>query len=248
MENQIIQVETNLPSIKAPEAEVAFATACANALMNVIESKKKKVIINGQQYLEFEDWQTIARFYRCTVIVEWTKPLTAEAKFIGYEARAKVVNAEGREISAAEANCSITEVKWKNRDRFQLKSMAQTRACAKALRNVFSWVVVLKGLGTTPAEEMAEYEDFSKQHTNIVANNLSPVSGDGNHNSSASSSQPTQNGRASEKQVNYIKSLMEKKSVMEVDALGLVGSQASNIEDLTSVEASHLIEALNKAV
>ena len=37
---------------------------------------------------------------------------------------------------------------------FQLRSMAQTRACAKAFRNVLAWVVVLAGYKPTPAEEM----------------------------------------------------------------------------------------------
>ena len=37
---------------------------------------------------------------------------------------------------------------------FQLASMAQTRANAKVLRNVLSWVAVLAGYRPTPAEEM----------------------------------------------------------------------------------------------
>ena len=37
---------------------------------------------------------------------------------------------------------------------FQLRSMAQTRACAKALSNLFKWVVVLAGYKPTPADEM----------------------------------------------------------------------------------------------
>ena len=37
---------------------------------------------------------------------------------------------------------------------FQLRSMAQTRAAAKALRNALAWVVVLAGYKPTPAEEM----------------------------------------------------------------------------------------------
>jgi len=41
----------------------------------------------------------------------------------------------------------------------QIASMAQTRACAKALRNVLSWVVVLAGYKPTPAEEMVEEGD-----------------------------------------------------------------------------------------
>jgi hypothetical protein len=37
--------------------------------------------------------------------------------------------------------------------------MAQTRACAKALRNVFAWVVVLAGYAPTPAEDMTGTEE-----------------------------------------------------------------------------------------
>jgi hypothetical protein len=37
--------------------------------------------------------------------------------------------------------------------------MAQTRASAKALRNVFAGVVVLAGLAATPAEEMQDEHD-----------------------------------------------------------------------------------------
>ncbi len=38
---------------------------------------------------------------------------------------------------------------------FQLRSMAQTRACAKALRNVLGWVAVMAGYSATPAEELS---------------------------------------------------------------------------------------------
>jgi hypothetical protein len=43
---------------------------------------------------------------------------------------------------------------------FQLRSMAATRAEAKALKGVFSWVVVLAGYKPTPAEELTGHEDF----------------------------------------------------------------------------------------
>lgn len=137
-----------------PQLEIAFAKRAADALMSVIAQKPKKIMINGEQYLEFGDWQTIARFYALTVTVVWTKPLAVGDKFAGYEARAAVLSHDGRELSAAEASCTIQERNWKNRDRFQLKSMAQTRACAKAYRNVLGWVVELAGFKATPAEEL----------------------------------------------------------------------------------------------
>lgn len=141
-----------------PEKELAFGQKCATALMGVINKKPKKVIINGEQYLEFEDWQTIARFFNLTVGTDWTKRLEN-----GYEARAVVYDQNGTVIGSAESSCLRDEPKWntrktKNGDElvpeFQLRSMAQTRACAKALRNCLAWVAVLAGYKPTPAEEM----------------------------------------------------------------------------------------------
>ena len=104
-----------------------------------------------------------------------------DSQIIGYEAAADaVLVSSGQIISAGEAMCLNDEERWSTRPKyewqtneetgrrhrvligeervplFQLRSMAQTRACAKALRNVLSWVVVLAGYRPTPAEEMIE--------------------------------------------------------------------------------------------
>ena len=50
--------------------------------------------------------------------------------------------------------CMDDEKKWKDSPAFQIRSMAQTRAAAKCLRNVLAWVVVMAGYAPTPAEEM----------------------------------------------------------------------------------------------
>lgn len=136
-----------------PEQQLEFAQKASKALMKVVGSKKNKVIINGKQYLEYGDWQTLARFYGATVGVEWTRSIEKGTSIIGYEARA-VVYRGGEVISAAEAMCTKDERNWKNRDEFMLKSMAQTRASAKALRNAVGWVAELAGYSSTPAEEM----------------------------------------------------------------------------------------------
>ena len=138
----------SLPSI------LEEAKKAAKALGDVIAKKKKPVIINNEQYLEFEDWMTVARFYGITAKVVSTSFISyGEAQ--GFEARAvSILVATGEEISAAEAMCLNDEANWKGRPLFMLRSMAQTRACAKALRNVLAWVVVLAGYKPTPAEEM----------------------------------------------------------------------------------------------
>lgn len=139
---------------RPPDVVLQEATEAAKALKHVIDNKAKKVIFNGNVYLEFEDWQTVAKFYGATVKVSDTK-FVEYGEVKGFEARAVVINVStGMEISGAEAMCLNDEPNWKKKPLFQLKSMAQTRASAKALRNVFAWVVVLAGYKPTPAEEM----------------------------------------------------------------------------------------------
>lgn len=151
------QMSPSLPELtinRPPDEVLLEAHKAAAAIKLVIDSKKKKVVFNGEVYPEFEDWQTVARFYGATVKVRSTKYVEyGEAQ--GFEATADVllVNS-GQIISAAEAMCMNDEPNWMRKPLFQLRSMAQTRACAKALRNVFASVVVLAGYRPTPAEEM----------------------------------------------------------------------------------------------
>lgn len=142
-----------------PEKQLEFAQKAATALMKRVEGKQKKVIINGKQYLEFGDWQTLARFFGATVGTDWTQPLLDSAgKIVGFEARA-VVYQNGTVISSAEARCMRSEKRWSTADEYAVNSMAQTRASAKALRNAFGWVAELKGYSSTPAEEMPQQYD-----------------------------------------------------------------------------------------
>ena len=189
--------------VKDPERVLIEAKKAAEALIKVVSGKPKKVVINGEQYLEFEDWQTLGRFYGLTVKVDHTGPVVIEGAR-GWESHASVLNREGEVISGADSMCLNDEEKWSSKPKyeyqyilkdgtktsqdpppnmiswipnpnkpgksmpkkervklgdepvpsFQLRSMAQTRACAKAFRNVLAWVVVLAGYRPTPAEEM----------------------------------------------------------------------------------------------
>lgn len=150
-----------------PDQQLEFAMKAANTLMKAVSQKPKKVIIRGEQYLEYGDWQTLARFFGATAAVEWSKPLynivnneEQKGQVIGYEARA-IVKRNGVEVSSAEAMCMRAEKNWKDRDEFMLRSMAQTRASAKALRNAYGWVAELAGMKSTPAEEMGDMYDQS---------------------------------------------------------------------------------------
>lgn len=143
---------------RSPEIVIEEATRAAKALASVIESKPRKVVLNGKTYLQFEDWQTLGRFYGMTTIARTTRYVeygegATPAK--GFEASAEVLLVNTNQvISSAQAMCLDDEANWRGKPLYQLKSMAQTRACAKALRNVLAWVVVLAGYAATPAEEM----------------------------------------------------------------------------------------------
>jgi len=138
---------------RPPEQVLAEAKKAATALKDVVATKHKPVVFNGEQYLEFEDWQTVGRFYGVTAKIITTEFVDfGDAK--GFLAKAVAIRTDGMEVSAAEAMCLNDEGNWKSKPLFQLRSMAQTRACAKALRNVLAWVVVLAGYRPTPAEEM----------------------------------------------------------------------------------------------
>jgi hypothetical protein len=143
---------------RAPDQVLEEAARAAQALKQVIEAKPNKLIFNKKTYLQFEDWQTLGRFYGVTAVSRSTKYVEygeGEYAVRGFEATAEALLVGNNQvISCAEAMCLDDEQNWSRKPLFQLKSMAQTRACAKVLRNVLAWVVVLAGYAPTPAEEM----------------------------------------------------------------------------------------------
>ncbi len=159
-----------------PEAQIEMAIKASKALAKVIAQKKKPVIINGEQYLEFEDWQTLGQFDGVSVKTGDAEPVEIDG-VKGAKAKAYLINTRtGEIVGGAEAYCMRDEEKWGTRPKyeyqdnkrikvadepvpwFQLASMAQTRAGSKALRNKEAWIAVLAGYKPTPAEEMTGNE------------------------------------------------------------------------------------------
>lgn len=139
---------------EAPRDIIKDGWTAARQLQAIVSKRKDKVVISGKQYLLFEDWQTLGRFFRITAKIALTQEIRDEGKVIGFFARAVALR-DSEEISAADAECCFDEDNWKGKPRFQLRSMAQTRAAAKTLRNCLSWIAVLAGYPTATAEEVA---------------------------------------------------------------------------------------------
>lgn len=163
--------EQNHDIVKAPDIVIQEAQKASAKLVEIVDRKPKKVIINNEQYLEFEDWQTLGRFYGLFVKTGEVEPVILNG-IKGFKARAIVVNKEGLEVGSAESYCMRDEPNWKNKPSFQLASMAQTRAGAKALRNLLSWVAVLAGYKPTPAEEIIEIREELEKKNNSEEKNL----------------------------------------------------------------------------
>lgn len=177
MSEELMEVQSQgIIVMRDPSVVLAEAKKAATALMTVVSQKKKPVIMNGEQYLEFEDWQTVAQFYGLSAKIVSTKFVDLNGVH-GYEATAECIrNSDGMVLSSADAMCLNDEDKWSTRTKyewvdgkktkvgevpvplFQLRSMAQTRACAKVFRNKLAWVAVLAGFKPTPAEEITGQE------------------------------------------------------------------------------------------
>lgn len=168
-ENEItdLQVVHDAPLLQRdPEAEIEQATIAAKALKRVIDGRSDKVVIHGKTFLRYEDWQTVGQFYGYSVQTDDAQPCEIDG-IKGAKAKAILLDKQGNLAGGAEAYCMRDEVKWEKSPWFQLASMAQTRAGAKALRNRLAWVAVLAGYSGTPAEEMDGAEGHGEAKSDI---------------------------------------------------------------------------------
>lgn len=132
-----------------PSEVVQRATETANALAQVVKDKKLTTAISGRDHVRVEGWTLLGTMLGVFPVCVWTKKLED-----GWEARVEARTLRGDVVGAAEAQCLRAETNWKGRDDFALRSMAQTRATSKALRQPLGFVMTLAGFEATPAEEM----------------------------------------------------------------------------------------------
>lgn len=150
---------------KTPSGIVNEGIAMAKTLQTIVMQRKGGLVVNGKRYLQYEDWQTLARFFGLTVKTGNVEVVEINGRK-GVKAKAEVLNSVGALVGSAEAFCMDDEKKWTSKPFFQKASMAQTRAGAKALRNLLGWVAVLGGFAGTPAEEIdGEEEHKVKKYT-----------------------------------------------------------------------------------
>lgn len=143
-------VPSNLFGAENAVAVVEKAGAVASALKDVVRKQGLISKISGKEYPRCEAWTLLGTMLGIFPVLQWTRKLDD-----GWEARVEAKTRDGAIVGAAEAQCLRGEKNWSSRDDFALRSMAQTRATAKALRMPLGFVMTLAGYEATPAEEMA---------------------------------------------------------------------------------------------
>ena len=136
--------------------QITWAHEKAAQLRKVVDEQRLSVKIGPSEHLRVEAWQTIAKGYGCSASSEVTElHRDKDGKVIGVTARSKVIdNGSGIIVGGADSFCFADEEGKGDQSVAQLAGMAQTRSISRGLKQVFSWVVVLAGYDSTPAEEM----------------------------------------------------------------------------------------------
>ena len=124
------------------------ATDTAKPLADVIKRQKLFKTISGKNHIYVEGWTLLGSMLGVFPATVWTRKLDN-----GWEARVEARTRSGELVGAAEAMCTRAEAKWKSSDEYAIRSMAQTRATSKALRQPLGFVIQLAGFEPTPAEE-----------------------------------------------------------------------------------------------
>ena len=147
-----VRVDLGVIRADKPAELVKFATEAANALAKVIDSRKLYSNIQGKKFVKCEGWTTLAAMLGVTPheigVTEVDGAFTATVELRRLT--------DGQPVSRASAECGPDEATWKGRARYARRSMALTRATAKACRLAFSWIMALSGYEVTPAEEIPD--------------------------------------------------------------------------------------------
>jgi len=218
---------------ESPDEIITKVAETAHALANVIAKQKLSVSISGRKYVRVEGWTLLGTLCGVFPVLEWTRRLEN-----GWEARVEARTLSGATVGAAEAMCLRSERSWATRDDYALRSMAQTRATSKALRQPLGFVVSMAGFDATPYEEMPPPEATVVE---AAPRQVGPVQAP-----ASAASGPI----ATEKTANYVRALisqLDKAGTIAKDTLLEAIGEEYGTEDpreLTQAQASDLIERL----
>jgi hypothetical protein len=155
-----VQLE-RVPSVIGvdPNYLLGQASRMATALGKVVNTKRLYATISGRKYIVCEGWTTLAAMNGVTpheVSVTETDGIFVATVELRRMSDGVVSARASAECGAPDELDKHGKPVWSTRPRYARRSMALTRATAKACRLAFSWIVALAGMdfSTTPAEEV----------------------------------------------------------------------------------------------
>lgn len=142
-----------------PKEVVDIATAQAKILMDIVEKTSCYQEIAGKKYLQVEAWETIGAFNRTHAETKTMDPILKDGEIVGYEARVQLWK-DGVVVGGAIMPCYFTDYCCKGKEgeakHKASMSAAQTFATSKAYRMNYSYIAILAGYQSLPAEEITE--------------------------------------------------------------------------------------------
>jgi hypothetical protein len=142
----------------SPREVVTVASEIARALAAVIEDRRLYVTLSGRRYVKCEGWTTLGAMcgvMPCEVGLEEHDGIFTAIVELRRIADGGVIARASAECGAPDELSTSGKPTWATRPRYARRSMALTRATAKACRLAFSWILVLAKFEPTPAEEMS---------------------------------------------------------------------------------------------
>lgn len=157
VQQQEITVASGILSSSSPRAMIVAATSVANELADFIKKQKLSTRMGTTEYVRVEGWTTLG-----IMLGVVAREVGTTEKDGVYTSVVELVSmSDQRVLTRASAECGAPDEvdrygkkTWSDRPRYARRSMAQTRATAKACRLAFSWIMKMAGYEPTPAEEM----------------------------------------------------------------------------------------------
>lgn len=156
------RIDMGLIRVDTPEDVLRAGAAVATPLAKFIKNRNLSVRLGNKDYVLAEGFQALGVMMGVT-----PHEVSVEDRDGIFTATVELrrVN-DGKALARASAECGSDDEKdkwgkptWANRPRYARRSMAITRATAKAGRMAFGWVMLMAGYQATPAEEMQPLHD-----------------------------------------------------------------------------------------
>ena len=171
---KLAPIDGNLAAIGNPDQMLKRVQQVADRLQDIVKKQELSQQMGRSQHLLVEAWQICGYLVGVSAKITAVRPIVDELTgAAGFEADADaILMTTGAIVSSGQGMCLNDEDNWSFRPKyemrngqrvqvdnvrvpsFQIKSMAQTRAIAKALSNGLRFIVAMAGYSGTPAEEM----------------------------------------------------------------------------------------------